>query len=213
MLTEPPSTPTTDTVRVPSRSIPPRWESIRVRSALRTCAPWGARVVSLTQSRKIPLKNITTLDHGQIANATIMNGTIMNSMAEEGGVRRTSHLSPPRRMSTAHDENGYAVLDNSVRNHCRSAREACACDGRVRPRSCYAPGYRASAAQRARTQGKSRSSCVGWHVRWHAQRRRMCVFVRVFVVVRGASGCVCACVCTFVCTCGCTCLCARCMWI
>ena len=43
-------------VRVASRSISPRWRSIRFRLALRTYAPWGVRVVSQTKSRKIPTR-------------------------------------------------------------------------------------------------------------------------------------------------------------
>ena len=43
-------------VHVASRSISPRWRSIRFRLALRTYAPWGVRVVSQTKSRKIPTR-------------------------------------------------------------------------------------------------------------------------------------------------------------
>ena len=35
--------------------------SIRFRLALRTCAPWGARVVGLTKSRKIPTRKTLPL--------------------------------------------------------------------------------------------------------------------------------------------------------
>ena len=50
------------TVRVPSRSIPPPWGSIRFRLAPRTydappCGP-SVRVASLTKSRKIPTRNV-----------------------------------------------------------------------------------------------------------------------------------------------------------
>ena len=47
-------------VRVPSRSIPPPWRSIRFRLTLRTydAPPWGVRVVSQTKSRKIPTRKI-----------------------------------------------------------------------------------------------------------------------------------------------------------
>ena len=52
-------------VRVPSRSIPPPWGSIRFRLALRTHAPWGCivRVVPdrQTKSRKVPTRNVTAL--------------------------------------------------------------------------------------------------------------------------------------------------------
>ena len=48
-------------VRVQSRSIPPPWGSIRCRLAPRTYAPWGVRVVSQTESRKIPTRNILPL--------------------------------------------------------------------------------------------------------------------------------------------------------
>ena len=43
-----------DKVRLVSRSIPPRWGSIRFRLALRTCSPCGpsVRVASLTKSKK-----------------------------------------------------------------------------------------------------------------------------------------------------------------
>ena len=41
-------------VRVVSRPISPRRESIRFRRAPRTYASWGVRVASLTKSRKIP---------------------------------------------------------------------------------------------------------------------------------------------------------------
>ena len=54
----------TNKVRVPSRSIPPPWGSIRFRLAPRTYAPCGpsVRVVSQTKSRKIPTrKTITAL--------------------------------------------------------------------------------------------------------------------------------------------------------
>ena len=44
-----------------SRSIPPPWGSIRFRLALRTCAPWGVRVVSQTKSRKLPTRKILPL--------------------------------------------------------------------------------------------------------------------------------------------------------
>ena len=48
---------------VVSRSISPRWRSIRFRMALRTYAPWGCivRVVSLTKSRNIPTRKILPL--------------------------------------------------------------------------------------------------------------------------------------------------------
>ena len=48
-------------VRAVSRSIPPRWRSIRFRLTLRTYAPWGVRVVSLTKSKKIPTQKIFPL--------------------------------------------------------------------------------------------------------------------------------------------------------
>ena len=51
----------TNHVRVPSRSIPPPWGSIRFRLALRTYAPWGVRVVSQAKSRKIPTRKILPL--------------------------------------------------------------------------------------------------------------------------------------------------------
>ena len=47
--------------RLASRSIPPRRRSIRLRLALRTYAPWGVRVVSLTKSRKIPTRKTLPL--------------------------------------------------------------------------------------------------------------------------------------------------------
>ena len=54
---------TTAKVRVPGRSVPPRWGSIRFRLALRTYnpPPWGVRVVSLTKSRKIPTRKMLPL--------------------------------------------------------------------------------------------------------------------------------------------------------
>ena len=50
-------------VRLASRSIPPRWGSIRFRLALRTYAPCGpsVRVVSQTKSRKIPTRKVLPL--------------------------------------------------------------------------------------------------------------------------------------------------------
>jgi len=48
-------------VIVASRLISPPWRSIRFRLALRTYAPWGARVVSQAKSRKIPTRNILPL--------------------------------------------------------------------------------------------------------------------------------------------------------
>ena len=50
-------------VRGTSRSIPPRWRTIRFRPALRTHAPWGCivRVVSQTKSRKIPTRDVLPL--------------------------------------------------------------------------------------------------------------------------------------------------------
>ena len=61
-------------VRVASRSIPPPWGSIQFRLALRTYAPWGCivRVVSRTESRKIPARAILPLFFGGYqANVTI----------------------------------------------------------------------------------------------------------------------------------------------
>ena len=43
-----------DPVRVTCRSTSPRWGPNRFRLALRTYAPWGIRVVSVTKSRNIP---------------------------------------------------------------------------------------------------------------------------------------------------------------
>ena len=50
-------------VRVLSRSTSPQWGSIRVRLALRTYAPWGVRVVSLTnsKSKKTPTRKTSPL--------------------------------------------------------------------------------------------------------------------------------------------------------
>ena len=48
-------------VRVASRSIPPQCGPVRFSLALRTYAPWGVHVVSLTKSRKIPARNILLL--------------------------------------------------------------------------------------------------------------------------------------------------------
>ena len=48
-------------VRVPSRSIPPPWESIRFCLAPRTYAPWGVRVVSQTESRKMSTRKTLPL--------------------------------------------------------------------------------------------------------------------------------------------------------
>ena len=47
-------------VRNASRTIPPRWVSIRFSLALRTYAPCGpsVRVVSQTKSRKLPSRNV-----------------------------------------------------------------------------------------------------------------------------------------------------------
>ena len=63
-------------VRVTSRSIPPRWGSIRVRLAHRAydAPPWVVRVASLiiTESRKIPTRRTlcSFLCRGQDANFT-----------------------------------------------------------------------------------------------------------------------------------------------
>ena len=45
-------------VSLVSRSIPPRWGSVRFRLALRTydATPWGVHVASLTWSRKMPTR-------------------------------------------------------------------------------------------------------------------------------------------------------------
>jgi len=56
--------------RLPSRATSPRWRSIRVRVAPHTCwgPTWGARVVSLTKSRRIPInhpKNVAFLFRDQ----------------------------------------------------------------------------------------------------------------------------------------------------
>ena len=61
-------TTTTSQVRVPSRSIPPRWRSIQFRLAARTydASPWGVRVVGQTKSRKAPTRKILPCFAGQV---------------------------------------------------------------------------------------------------------------------------------------------------
>ena len=99
-----------------SRSISPRWGSIRYRLALRTYAPWGVRVVPdrLTKSRKIPTRNILPLF--LVSRQARVRGDQRGRPFEAAGVphqQRGLRHRPPRRHEAVLPEPVVSVLPRS----------------------------------------------------------------------------------------------------